>query len=100
MIGTTKEFFEGIELQIGPDDSRKLIDILKKYPHFRYVSINEYEGFCTFYNDEIEEWTRKDVNAGYVQESRRGYLTINCTQLAYAVLYQYIVEARNEGLIS
>lgn len=100
MIGMTKEFFEGIEIQVGPDDTRKLADILKKYPHFRFTAIDDCEGFCTFYNSEIEKWTRKDSSAGYVQESRRGYLTINCSQLAYAVLCQYIVEARTEGWIN
>lgn len=99
MTGITKEFFEGIEIQIGPDDSRKLIDILKKYPHFIYAPINEYDGFWTFYNSEIIEWTRKDENTGYIRESRRDSLTINCTQLAYAVLYQHISEARMEGWI-
>lgn len=99
MTGITKEFFEGIEIQVGPDDSRKLIDILKKYPHFIYAPINEYEGFWTFYNSEMIEWIRKDKNAGYIQESRRDSLTIYCTQLAYAILYQYISEAKMEGWI-
>lgn len=99
MTGITKKFFEGIEIQVGPDDSRKLIDILKKYPHFIFAPINEYEGFWIFYSSEMEEWTRKDENAGYIQESRRNSLTINCTQLAYAILYQYISEARMKGWI-
>lgn len=100
MAKNTKESFESVTLHIGPDDSRKLVDILKKYPRFIYAPINEYEGFWTFYNNEIEEWVRKDEETGrYAQESRRGYLTIPTTQLAYAVLYQYIIEARNEGWI-
>ena len=99
MTENTKESFEEIVLHIGPDDSRRLIDILKKYPRFIYVPINEYEGFWTFYNNEIDEWTRKDEDVGYVQESRRGYLTIPISQLAYAILYPRIVEARNKGWI-
>lgn len=99
MEGITKEFFEEIEIQVGPDDSRKLIDILKKYPHFIYAPINEYGGFWIFYSNEVEEWTRKDENAGYIQESRRNSLTIDCTQLAYAILYQCISEAKMEGWI-
>ena len=100
MTENTKESFEEIVLHIGPDDSRKLIDILKKYPRFIYAPINEYEGFWTFYNNEIVEWTRKDEDAGiYVREGMRGYLTIPVSQLTYAVLYQYIIEARNEGWI-
>lgn len=99
MTKNTKESFEDLVLHIGPDDSRKLIDILKKYPRFIYAPINEYEGFWTFYNNEIEEWTRKDETGVYVQESRRGCLTVPCSQLAYTILYQYIIEARNEGWI-
>ena len=47
-------------------------------------------GFLTFYNDEIEEWTRENDT---IKEGRRGYLTVGCSQLAYAVLYQRIAEA-------
>ncbi len=96
MAEVTKEDFEKFEIQIGPGDSRKLIDILRVYPHIAFAPISNYEGFLTFYNDEIEEWTREN---GTIKEGRRGYLTVGCSQLAYAVLYQRITEALSNDWI-